>query len=271
MSEFYHCHLLIDSEKGPGHYINDLDVETLFDNILLPFSQGKQFIFDGYMIAPDKVKRLKVVKTSSPAKLYIDQHYESMRRSNIADMATIPKSIALNKGQDLTNDLLKEAGDRTATSATEDNKESSENQKTNRKFFVVHGHDMASMHELCRVLKEDFNLEPVVLSEEPNVGLDTIISKFERLANTCSGVTVLLTPDDKIEESEKLRARQNVIFELGYFLGKFRSPEQRRIMIFHKGNVEVPSDISGVVYYHYQKSITEVFYHMKKQIEIWGY
>ncbi|GAB6909019.1 conserved hypothetical protein [Desulfosarcina cetonica] len=272
MPEFYHCHLVAEGEKGPGHYLNDLNLDMLFSDILLPFSRGEQFIFDGYMIAPSKVRRLKVVKTPSPAKVYIDQHYEKMRRSNVADMATIPKSIALTKGEDITTEILKRAkGESALNSSVNEEPEMQEGQALNRKIFVVHGHDMTSMHELCRVLKDEFALEPVVLSEQPSIGLDTIISKFERLAETCTAVAVLLTPDDKMSESETLRARQNVIFELGYFLGMLRSPEQRRIMIFSKGNVEVPSDINGVVYLPYHKSITEVFYQMKKQIEIWGY
>jgi predicted nucleotide-binding protein len=272
MPEFYHCHLVVEGEKGPGHYLNDLSINMLFTDILLPFSSGKQFIFDGYMIAPSKVRRLKVVKTPSPAKVYIEEHYEEMRRSNVADLATIPKSIAITNGEDITTEILKKAKDESAlNSSVSDEPDRQDGQTLNRKIFVVHGHDMASMHELCRILKDEFTLEPVVLSEQPSVGLDTIISKFERLADTCTAVAVLLTPDDKMSESETLRARQNVIFELGYFLGKLRTAEQRGIMIFSKGNVEVPSDINGVVYLPYDKSITEVFYQMKKQIEIWGY
>ena len=271
MPEFYHCHLVVEGEKGPGHYLNDLSINALFADILVPFSHGDQFIFDGYMISPNKVKRLKVVSTPSPAKVYIDQHYEKMRRSNIADMATIPKSIALTKGEDVTVEILKKAKESVLISSGPEEIEGRENQGMNRRIFVVHGHDMASMHELCRILKDEFDLEPVVLSEQPNVGLDTIISKFERLAETCRAVAVLLTPDDRISETEMLRARQNVIFELGYFLGMLRSPDQRHIMIFFKESVEVPSDINGVVYFPYHKSVTEVFYQMKKQIEIWGY
>lgn len=271
MPEFYHCHLVVEGEKGTGHYLNNLTIEELFTDILVPFSNGDQFIFDGYMISPNKVKRLKVVNTPSPAKVYIDHHYEEMRRSNIADMATIPKSIALTKGEDVTVEILRKAKESVPISSEPEENEGQEYQGVNRRIFVVHGHDMASMHELCRILKDEFALEPVVLSEQPNIGLDTIISKFERLAETCTAVAVLLTPDDRMNESEMLRARQNVIFELGYFLGLLKSPDQRRIMIFFKEGVEVPSDINGVVYLRYDKSITEVFYQMKKQIEIWGY
>ena len=141
--------------------------------------------------------------------------------------------------------------------------------KDNKNVFVVHGHDMATLHELCRILKDEFELNPVVLSEQPSVGLDTIISKFERLASDCFCAIILLTSDDKIENEKNNRARQNVIFELGYFLGMLRSPDERKIIILKKGDVEIPSDISGVLYCQFQNSVTEVYYQLQKQFEIW--
>lgn len=138
-----------------------------------------------------------------------------------------------------------------------------------KKIFVVHGRDDKSRLELCNILKDDFNLEPVVLQDKPNNSIDTIISKFERLASECSAAIVLFTPDDEAEGSK--RARQNVIFELGYFLGKFQEEENRRIIILKKGPVEIPSDISGVLYLEYSKAVKEAYYDLKKQLEHWGY
>lgn len=88
--------------------------------------------------------------------------------------------------------------------------------KKNNKVFVVHGHDDAARLEVCKLLKDDFNLEPIVLQENPNKSIETIFSKFERLADECSMAIILFTPDDLTAEN-LLRARQNVILELGYF------------------------------------------------------
>jgi predicted nucleotide-binding protein len=139
----------------------------------------------------------------------------------------------------------------------------------NKRIFVVHGRDDKSRLELCNILKDDFKLEPIVLQDKPNNSIDTIISKFERLASECSAAIVLFTPDDDAEGNK--RARQNVIFELGYFLGKFQDQENRRIIILKKGAVEIPSDISGVLYLEYSKAVKESFYDLKKQLEHWGY
>jgi predicted nucleotide-binding protein len=137
------------------------------------------------------------------------------------------------------------------------------------KIFVVHGWDDKSRLELCNILKEDFKLQPVVLQEKPNNTIETIIAKFERLASECAAAIVMFTPDDKVGDHQ--RARQNVILELGYFLGKFQNPEERKIIILKKGEIEIPSDISGVLYLEYNKHIKEVYYDLKKQFDHWGY
>jgi predicted nucleotide-binding protein len=137
------------------------------------------------------------------------------------------------------------------------------------KIFVVHGHDDKSRLEICNILKDDFKLEPIVLQEKPNNSIETVITKFERLASDCSVAIVLFTPDDV--SGDKKRARQNVIFELGYFLGKFQEEDNRKIIILKKGAVEIPSDISGVIYFEYNKAVKEIFYGLKKQLEHWGY
>jgi predicted nucleotide-binding protein len=138
----------------------------------------------------------------------------------------------------------------------------------NKKVFIVHGHDDKARLELSKIIKDDLGLEPIILQEEPNVSIETIIEKFERLAKDCSSAIILFTPDDNA--NGKLRARQNVILELGYFLGKFQNPEQRRIAIIKTGNIEIPSDISGVLYLEYIKSIKEIYYDLNKQFETWG-
>lgn len=138
----------------------------------------------------------------------------------------------------------------------------------NKKVFIVHGHDDKARLELSKIIKDDLGLEPVVLQEEPNVSIETIIAKFERLAKDCSSALILFTPDDNA--NGKLRARQNVILELGYFLGKFQDSDNRRIAIIKNGDIEIPSDISGVLYLEYFKNIKEIFYDLKKQFETWG-
>ena len=116
---------------------------------------------------------------------------------------------------------------------------------TNR-VFVVHGHDRALLSEVARFL-ENIGVEPVILAEQPNQG-STVIEKFERHANVPFAV-VLLTPDDVghnvSESTDRYRARQNVILELGYFVGRLG---RSRVAPLYVEGVEIPSDFHGVLY-----------------------
>ena len=118
--------------------------------------------------------------------------------------------------------------------------------------FIVHGHDHKSLYELKDYLQNTLKLgEPVILRQMPGLGR-TLIEKFEREAEAVELVFVLLTPDDTVADpadpdSQKRRARQNVILELGFFLGKL-GRASGRVLLLHKGPVEIPSDIVGIEY-----------------------
>ena len=118
--------------------------------------------------------------------------------------------------------------------------------------FIVHGHDGKAKLDLKNYLQNTLHFpEPIVLHEQPSMGR-TIIEKFEAHAALASIVFVLLTSDDSAAASghgddQKRRARQNVIFEMGYFLGML-GRESRRVLLLHEGPLEIPSDISGLVY-----------------------
>lgn len=118
--------------------------------------------------------------------------------------------------------------------------------------FIVHGHDHKSLYELKDYLQNTLKLgEPVILRQMPGLG-KTLIEKFEREAEAVELVFVLLTPDDRVADpsnpdSQKRGARQNVILELGFFLGKL-GRESGKILLLHKGPVEIPSDIIGIEY-----------------------
>jgi predicted nucleotide-binding protein len=122
-------------------------------------------------------------------------------------------------------------------------------QSDSRKVFLVHGHDDAVKQSVARFL-EKLDLEPIILHEQPNKG-QTVIEKFETNSDVRFAV-VLLTPDDEGRATTardlKPRARQNVILELGYFIGKLH---RARVCALHKDAVELPSDIHGVTWVRY--------------------
>ena len=112
-----------------------------------------------------------------------------------------------------------------------------------KKVFIVHGHAEAVNQEVARTI-EKLGLEAIILREQPNTG-KTIIEKFEEYAKDVNFAVILLTADDKIEGEDTFRARQNVVFEMGYFMGALG---RRNVMCILQENVERPGDIDGVVY-----------------------
>lgn len=117
-----------------------------------------------------------------------------------------------------------------------------------KRVFVVHGRDDGTRQAVARVI-EQLGLDAVLLDEQPNQGR-TVIKKFEEEAGEVGFAVVLLTPDDEGRlrgENNELspRARQNVVFELGYFAA---SLGRNRVCALRKNDVEIPSDYQGVIY-----------------------
>ena len=121
-----------------------------------------------------------------------------------------------------------------------------------RKVFLVHGRDTAARDAVASYLRQ-LGLEPVILAERPNGGR-TIIEKFEQESNVGYAI-VLFTPDDigglQNADDQQARARQNVIFELGYFAGRLG---RDRVCILTVPGVEIPSDIFGLGYVAFDAS-----------------
>jgi len=117
-----------------------------------------------------------------------------------------------------------------------------------KKVFIVHGRNNEMKETVSRFL-EKLDLEPIILHEQPNAG-KTIIEKFLEYADVSFAI-ILMTPDDKgglIDgplESQQPRARQNVILELGFFLGRIG---REKTCIIYDQTVERPSDYDGVLY-----------------------
>lgn len=126
------------------------------------------------------------------------------------------------------------------------NKEGMTKKMSNDKVFIVHGHDNEAVQETARFVKK-LGLKSIILHKQPSGG-DTIIEKIENYSDVGFAI-ILYTPCDEgksiNEESYKFRARQNVVFEHGYLIGKL---SRKRVSAFVKNKIETSGDISGVVY-----------------------
>jgi len=136
--------------------------------------------------------------------------------------------------------------------------------------FIVHGRDEKTLLELKNYIQNVLKWrEPVVLRERPSAG-KTIIEKFEDHAHAVDCVFVLLTPDDVASldgsNEQKRRSRQNVIFELGFFYGALER-RSGRILLLHKGSIELPSDTDGIVWMDISDGIESAGEAIRKELE----
>ena len=137
-------------------------------------------------------------------------------------------------------------------------------QPTGQKVFIIHGHDEASWRELRDLLEDEFNLAVVVLKEEVGISR-TIIQKFEDHAMDSCLAFAILTPDDFIEkrEADYWQARPNVLFEMGWFYGRFGPG---RLIILKKKGTEIPSDLDGISTIEYHDNVTEKSLAIRKEL-----
>ena len=144
------------------------------------------------------------------------------------------------------------------------------------KVFVVHGHDSALKAEIEQFLSQ-VGLEAVVLHRQPDQG-QTIIEKFEKYSDVGYAI-ILLTPDEVAyavdqdalsaeQRATEMRARPNVIFEFGYFVGKLG---RRRVCCIHKGEVVLPSDLHGLVYKKVDSSLESQAFGLIRELKAAGY
>lgn len=113
--------------------------------------------------------------------------------------------------------------------------------------FIVHGHNDSIKFEVARYIEKEIKRKVIILHEEPNKG-QTIIEKFENNSTVDFAITIW-TADDigKAKEATDYqnRARQNVVFETGFFIGALG---RQNVVVLVEDGVEIPSDYSGVIF-----------------------
>ncbi|MEX3693039.1 TIR domain-containing protein [Paraburkholderia sp. BR14263] len=164
-------------------------------------------------------------------------HYQDGARENIAQAILLLQEAQRALREDLA-DAQHEAAALPAPTVTE-------HKPSNRRVFVVHGHDEGARETVARFL-EKVDFKPIILHEQANQGR-TVIEKIEAHGDVDFAI-VLLTPDDEgcVKGGQpKPRARQNVLLELGYFIGRLG---RNRVCALKRGDPEIPSDYLGVVW-----------------------
>jgi len=180
-----------------------------------------------------------------------DKLFRDLKKAIIAD-DTIRDSIKLISAEKKTESEAEE-------------KEAKGISKGKRQIFMVHGRDKAPALELARFIEKKYPIDAVFLQEEANKGR-TLIEKLEEYSGVDYAL-ITLTPDDIGSlKGEKLkdRSRQNVIFELGQFIGKIG---RKNVCLLIEGDVELPSDLRGIVNLSFTKNVKECFSDVEKELK----
>jgi len=155
-------------------------------------------------------------------------------------------NMGLDSAEAMIQSMISEIQDYWQENKMEISNESQNNNIIN-KVFIIHGHDSGVKDTIARFLTQ-IGINPIILHEQPDKGR-TIIEKINDYSDVVYAIA-LLTPDDRGAERDKIndlkyRARQNVIFEFGYFIGKLG---RNKVCGIIKDEIEIPSDYSGVLY-----------------------
>ena len=240
---YYHI-LIQPNEPGEKYYeLDKTDLSEIKEEIVIPYLKGEQFMFDGYNLNQAKVKRILIKESVCSSVEYFER--ERIKCSPMLRMHFCPEHIVWN--DEYTVDITKCVFEECKGSHQKDASKPKISMDKS-KVFIVHGHDDAAKEAVARFV-EKIGLEAIILHEQASSG-KTIIEKIEEYTNVGFGI-VLYTPCDvgalqgQEKDDLKPRARQNVVFEHGYLIGKIG---RENVCALVKGDIETPNDISGVVY-----------------------
>jgi predicted nucleotide-binding protein len=247
---FYHIIIERNEKIGKtGKYetlyeFDNQNLEKIKSDLVIPYKNNNQIIFKGYPLEKKDIRRF-AIKSSEKSADEIKRIQQSKVSSNV--LFFWQKNMVVESDElvtDITSDVLKSV-----------EKNSIGNKKIAKeinmsKIFIVHGHDDSMKLDVARFI-EKLGFEVIILHEQANAGL-TIIEKIEKFSDTGYGI-VLYSPCDVGSKNEKgatpkLRARQNVVFEHGYLIGKLG---RNKVAALVKDEIELPSDTDGVVYISY--------------------
>ncbi len=245
---FYHVIIKPKSDQYYGEYKTDLTKEQLISRFVEPYEQGMPIVINGKTVQPVDLERIKISKSEKTIESFIPQIKAEDRASSVGFIGGPSYTHqAIGRATDVTDDFIEGAiGYKKALAETKSSIQKNKEGELCR-VFIVHGHDESAQNKAARFV-EKLGFEAIILHEKASSGR-TIIEKIEHYSDVGFAI-VLYTPDDvgnvKSEaDNLNVRARQNVVFEHGYLIGKLG---RTNVSALVDGKLELPNDISGVVY-----------------------
>ena len=243
--KYYHVYIESNDPRARCFERDRTDLSELKEDVILPYLKGDQFHFDGYFLDKSKVDRILIIESDISYEEYSIQKQHSVCPAMYRDILANDKYF-----KDITIRIRKECESQIQEDTSKPEAPTpniTQAPMDTSQVFIVHGHDKLARLEVANFIKS-LGLKDIVLNEQASSG-KTIIEKIEEYTNVGFGI-VLYTPCDLGASQEKkdelkARARQNVVFEHGYLIGKIG---RENVCALVKGDIETPTDISGVVY-----------------------
>jgi predicted nucleotide-binding protein len=263
---FYHARVLVQTGSSAKPrtemgFESDLTLEDLISKIAVPFLKSDRFFCGGVVIEPKTVKEVRFNSTTQPS----SELMPLIRARNAAShIISNPEWDLTWEGTDITRKVLDDANE----SLKHENSANSIPKKHSDRVFLVHGHDLTALDQ-AELLVRRFGLTPIILREMASGGR-TLVEKIEAHSDVGFGI-ILLTPDDiggKVSTALSSRARQNVIWEWGYLVGKLG---RDRVVCIYKTGVELPSDMGGIVTINVDRDLREKTDELRKEFVNAGY
>ncbi|BBN60710.1 TIR domain-containing protein [Hydrogenovibrio marinus] len=231
-----------DKKGNNKHYyeFDNPDLEEIKELIVIPYKENNEIYIDGAYIKRKDIISLKIKSSERPT-----VELKAIAQSNVPHnvLAVYTTTNVVHNGRyvtDITKETLKSSGGILNPSSPAQTSSVDKNE-----VFIVHGRDEHAKIDAARFI-ESLGLKAIILHEQTNSG-KTIIEKIESYTNVGFAI-VLYTPCDigGLENGEQRpRARQNVVFEHGFLIGKLG---RSNVCALVKGQVEKPNDISGIAY-----------------------
>lgn len=273
---YYHIAVTSESCKRTRilypFYLLDIaenEVEKIY-RIVREYNRGEQIRIKGAFIDNRQYPEMIIVRSEETAKAVVNKQAQVFVVGGylMADRRPLADRFFIEK-KDTKDDITAKVFDHVEKETQPKAGLADADAVKNKKVFIVHGHDDLLKESVARLV-EKIGLEAVILHEQANEGL-TIIQKLEKQADVGYAI-ILYTPCDegrkKGSENSKPRARQNVVFEHGLFMGKLGS---ERVCALRKSEVEMPSDAQGILYIEVKEGSNDWMYQVTKELKKAGY
>ncbi|WP_372520983.1 TIR domain-containing protein [Candidatus Ruminimicrobiellum ovillum] len=236
------------------------DIHIIHRDFVIPYIQEQNILFNGRKLNSEDIRRLVIKQTNDKIDNVVTNLMDKLPAGFVV-LYTPPMLLendtsSLDEIKDVTDETIRFCSNSNNIDNVQENKSLTSSQNYNKNIFIVHGHDDGMKQTVARFL-EHIGLNPIILHEQPNEG-QTIIEKLEKYIDNCNYGIVLYSPCDiggiNEEKAElKPRARQNVVFEHGYLIGKLG---RKRVCCLLKDDIEKPEfekpgDNDGIIYIYY--------------------